>query len=131
MVKIDQAFINAFIDADFGLEIAHENLSYKPTSGTEYEELLNIPNNVTPLSLNDTDETTGLFRIILYWPADVGAIQAKIKADEILSTFKVGTRICYESQCSTITRISRTKGVAETGWYKTVITIGYYAAITR
>ena len=70
--KIDQAFINTYIDADLGLDIAHENTSFKPTAGTEYVELINIPNDTTPLSLNDSDQSDGLFRIILYWPADVG-----------------------------------------------------------
>ena len=131
MVKIDQAFINTFIDASLGLEIAHENVSYKPTAGTEYVELINIPNDETALSINDSNETDGLFRIILYWPINEGSIAPKTKADEILSSFKIGTRICYDSQCVTITRTSRQQGSAVDGWYKTIITIRYYAIIGR
>jgi len=131
MIKVDQAFIQAFINGGFGLEIAHENILYEPTTGTEYAELINIPNDITPLSLNDTDETDGLMRIILRYPENEGAIQAKTKADEIMAVFKIGSRVCYSSQCATVTRISRQKGVAEDGWHKTVVTIGYRAFIAR
>lgn len=130
-VKIDQAFINTFIDADFGLDIAHENLSYSPTAGTEYVQLLNIPNDITPFSVKETNETDGIFRIILYWPVDEGAIQAKLKADEIMDAFTIGSQVCYDGQCATVTRLSRQKGIAENGWYKTLITIAYKAFIRR
>lgn len=130
-VNIDQAFIDSFIDNDFGLEIAHENLAYSPSPGTEYVELLNIPNDITPLSLTGSDETDGIFRIILRWPVDDGSINAKTKADEIMSAFKIGTQVCYNGQCSTVTRQARQKGFNESGWYKILITIGYHAILVR
>ncbi len=128
-VKIDQAFIDAYIDASIDLEIAHENTLYKPSAGTEYVELINLPNDITALSLNDINETDGLFRIILYWPANQGSIQAKRKADEILAVFTIGSQVCYESQCATINSVSRQKGLSVDGWHKTILTIGYYATI--
>lgn len=130
-VKIDQAFTEAFIDAGFGLSIAHENIDFEPTAGTEYVEIINLPNDITSLSVNDTNETDGVFRIILYWPQNEGSIQAKLKADEILAVFSIGTEVCYQSQCATITRSSHYKGVAELGWYHVVITIAYTAFLTR
>ena len=130
-IAIDQAFINTFIDASLGLEIAHENVSYKPTAGTEYVELINIPNDETALSINDSNETDGLFRIILYWPINEGSIAPKTKADEIISAFTIGTRICYSGQCATVTKTSRQNGISDGGWYKTIITIRYYAVIAR
>jgi len=130
-VKIDQAFIQAFINGGFGLDIAHENLSYTPTAGTEYAQLINLPNDVTPLSLSGSDETDGVFRIILYWPANQGAIQAKLKADEIISAFKIGTQVCYSDQCATVKRTAKVQGVPEDGWYKLVISISYHSILTR
>ena len=129
--KIDQAFINTFVDGGFGLSIAHENLAFEPTAGTEYAELINLPNDITPLSVNDTNNTDGIFRIILYWPVNEGSIQAKTKADEILAVFSIGTRVCYDSQCAIVTRAARYKGVVESTWYHTVITIGYTAFLTQ
>lgn len=130
-VKIDQAFINTFIDGSFDLPIAHENIQYNPTAGTEYAELINLPNDITPLSINDSNETDGIMRVILYWPSNAGSIAPKSKADEILSVFKIGAKVCYDSQCATVVSNSRYKGVSESGWYKTVISIGYVAFIAR
>lgn len=130
-VKIDQAMVQTFVNGGFNLPIAHENLAYEPVPGTPYAELINLPNDTTPLSTNDTNETDGVFRIILYWPQNEGSIQAKLKADEILAVFSIGTKVCYQSQCATITRSSRYKGVAELGWYHVVITIAYTAFLTR
>ena len=48
-LKIDQAFIESFINANFGLEIAYQNLPYEPTANIPYAELLNIPNDITAL----------------------------------------------------------------------------------
>lgn len=128
--KIDQAFIDTFINASFGLEIAHENLPDEPTAGTEYVELINLPNDTTALSLNDINETDGLFRINLYWPVNKGSIAPKAKADEILAIFTIGTTVCYDSQCATVDSVSREKGATVDNWYKTIITIGYYASIS-
>ena len=129
--NIDKAFIGAYIDADLGLNIAHENTSFNPTAGTEYVELINIPNDITPADLSYTNETDGLFRIILYWPVNKGSVLAKEKADTILTVFPIDTEVCYDSQCATVTKVSREKGVSESGWYKTVITVSYRAFITR
>lgn len=129
-IKIDQAMINTFVDGGFGLEISHENTDFSPTAQTEYAELINLPNNITALSINDSNETDGVFRVILYWPLNEGAIAAKTKADEILAVFSIGTRVCYDSQCATITSSSYQKGDSDI-WYKLVLTIGYYAIIGR
>lgn len=130
-VKIDQSFVNAYIDADIGLSIAHENTGFEPAAGTEYVELLNMPNDITPADLTSTNETDGLFRIILRWPVNDGAIQAKLKADEIISAFSIGSTVCYESQCARVTKTERHKGYAENVWYKIILSVSYYANIKR
>ena len=130
-IKIDQAFIQAFIDGAFGLPIAHENSDYSPAAQTAYAELLNLPNDITAFSLNDSNETDGLFRIILRWPENEGSINAKTQADTIMSAFGIGTDVCYSGQCATIVTQDRGNGFNEEGWYKILITIGYYANITR
>jgi hypothetical protein len=130
-VKIDQAFINTFIDSSFGLDIAHDNLSYDPTVGTEYAELINIPNDITAFTLDSSNETDGIFRVILRYPVNVGSINAKIMAESILTVFSVGTEICYSSQCAIVRAVERNKGIAEDGWYKIILTISYFAEITR
>ena len=76
-VKIDQAFIQSYIDGSFGLPIAYENSPYSPIAGTAYAELRNITNPIEANSITDTNETTGIFRVVVRYPADSGAITAK------------------------------------------------------
>ena len=136
MLAVDQAFVSAFINAAFGLPIAHENLPYTPTAGTADAELLNIPNDVTPYSLRDSDETTGLFRVILRYPVDTGAVAAKTMTDAIFAVFKLGTTVSYNATGNPVTSaqvvgVQRLPGVVEDGWYKLVLTIRYRAFLRR
>lgn len=130
-VSIDKIFIDEFINANFGLPIAHENIDYAPTAGTPFVQLRVLQNAITPLSYSDSNDTDGVFRVILNYPSGTGAITAKTKADEILSVFKIGARLQYESQTLTITNVYSQPGENSNGWYKIVLTIGYYAVLNR
>ena len=131
MIKIDQAFTQAFIDADFGLEIAHENIPYKPTGQTAYAEIMLLPNPIIGYDLSQTNTTDGIFRVIINYPYDGGAIEAKTKADEIFSAFPISSRVTYEGQSAIVTGYSRQLGVAIEGWYRLVLSINYQSKITR
>ena len=131
LANIDQAFINEFINQSFGLPIAHENIDFTPTAGTAFVSLRLLSNDVTPLSYTESDETDGIFRIILNWPAGKGSIQAKNKADEILAAFNIGTRLSYSGQYLTVTSASREQGESIDGWYRIIISIAYYAVIDK
>ena len=130
-VKIDQAFTKAFIDAAFGIAIAHENQSYTPVPGTPYAELLLLPNNTIPNTISDLDETTGIFRVILRYPENKSAGPAKTIADSILTTFKVGSAHTYSGETARVTKTKREPGYQEDGWYKVVLTMSYHALLTR
>lgn len=130
-VKIDQALIARFMAGNHGLQVAHENLPFKPQQGTAYVELRVLPNDITPLSLSGSDETDGVFRVLLNWPRDGGAIPAKQKADEILARFPVGQRVDYDGQRVHVTATQRANGVAEDGWFRLVLSITYRAFTER
>jgi len=130
-IKIDQAFIQSFIDGAYGLETAYQNQPYTPTAGTPYAELLNIPNDITALDLKDTNETDGLFRIILRYPVDSGAFAAKNEAETIMADYSIGSSVSYSGQSARITAVNRQQGVVEESWYVTLITISYRAFIPR
>ena len=131
MVKIDQALIQAYIDGSFGLPIAYENDGYTPTPGNEYSEIYTIPNDITPFSMNDSNETDGVFRVILRYPVDCGSIEPKKKADEIFAVFFVGRVLKYENQKVTISGLSRMRGIIEGGWYQLPLSIMYRAFLPR
>lgn len=129
-VKIDQALVQSFIGGDFKIGIAHENIDYAPDNNP-YAEILVLQNDTTPWSLNHSDETDGVFRVILRYPAGSGAVVAKLKAEEIRQHFKIGTRIAYDGVSLTIAGSQRQPGVQEQGWYKLIINLSYRAILTR
>ncbi len=131
VVKIDQAFVSSFIAASFGLDIAHENLPYEPVTGTPYAEIKTLQNDVTGYDLSALNLTDGVFQVVLRYPAGSGAITPKIKADEIINAFPIGSLVTYQGQAATIMSQQRQPGVAEAGWYSIVITLGYRAKLAR
>lgn len=131
MLEIDQLFTKKFIDSNFGLPIAHENLDYIPTIGTAYAEIFVIQNDKTPFSVSSSDETDGIFRVILRYPVKSSSIAAKAMADTIFNVFKIGSRHDYTNTRVTISAVGRDQGVKETGWYKLVLSIRYKAFIRR
>jgi len=130
-VKIDQAFVQAFIDGGFGLPIAHENIAYTPTTGTAFVELSTLANDVTGYDLSSRDITDGIFQAILRYPVGTGAIAAKTKAEEIFRAFPIGSLVEYDGQAATIASQQRQPGAATDGWYSVVITLGYRAKLAR
>lgn len=130
-IKIDQAFVQSFIDGAFGLPVDYENMPYTPVSGTAFAELRNIPNPIDSLTLADMNETSGLFRVILRYPVDSGAITAKAKAEEIMAHYPIGSSVAYSGQSATIRSVDRQAGVVEDAWYTLVVSIRYISFITR
>ncbi len=131
-LAIDQAFLSTFINANLGLAIAHENLPYTPVTGTPYAELIMLQNDITPWGLSQRNQSDGLFRVILRYPVNTGAIVAKTMADSIFAAFPIGARISYANVVrATITSQARAPGYAEEGWYKLILSLGYQALLSR
>lgn len=130
-IKIDQAFVQSFIDGSFGIPVNYENMPYTPVSGTAYAELINIPNPIDSMTLSDMNETSGIFRVILRYPVDSGAITPKTKAEEIMAHYPIGSSVAYSGQSATIRSVSRQAGAVMEAWYTIVVSIRYISFITR
>lgn len=134
-LAIDQALVTAFIAGAFGLPIAHENESYDPVSGTAYAKLEVMQNDETPFSLTHSNQTDGVFRVVLRYPAGEGAIAAKAMADTVFSVFRIGRRFQYNGVSLTImgnermNSSGRLPGAA--GWYELTLSMPYRAFTTR
>ena len=130
-IKIDQAMISRYVSLGLGHPTAFENQTFIPTAGTAYVELINLPNDITALTIDGLNETDGLFRVNVRYPATIGAVPTKNTAEAIMTGFGVGNRVFYSGQYATITAVSRTRGIVEGGWYKITVNITYRAFITR
>jgi hypothetical protein len=139
-LAIDQAFINKFIEAEFGIDVVHENVSYSPTPGTPFAELLCLNNDITEYSLAHSMETEGIFRVILKYPPDEYSIIAKTMAENIFAEFPLGSIVSYGTISSKIIKHKRQTGTfgkeltttfPDEGWYKLVVSIIHKTFITR
>ena len=130
-IKIDQAFVQSFVDGNFSLPVNYENMPYTPVSGTAYAELISLPNPIDSLSLSDMNETSGIFRVILRYPIDGGAITPKAKAEEIMAHYPIGSSVAYSEQSATIRSVSRQAASVIDAWYTIVVSIRYLSFITR
>lgn len=129
--KLEQALVQHFDDANFGLPIAHENRDYTPTANTAYAELSSFVNDETALSLKHSDQTDGFFQVILRYQENDFSWAAKNKADEIRNVFKIGLRLSNDGHKLTVTRRSADKGFNEDGWYKIVLRVYFTAVLPR
>lgn len=129
--SIDKALIKAFDDAAFGLPIADENRDYLPGNQEAYAELFVIQNDKIPQSIKELDQVTGIFRVILRYPLNVGSGTIKAMADTILAIFKIGSVHINSGLSTRVTKIGRDRGVPEDGWFKLVLTISFITFITR
>lgn len=130
-IRVDQALLAHFLAGNFGLPVAHENTDYTPSAGQAYLEPLVLQNDSTPGTLKHTNDTDGIFRVIVRYPLGAGAVPAKQKAQDIAAHFPVGARLTYAGLALTVVASSRQPGVAESGWFKVVLTMPYRAAIER
>ncbi len=130
-IKVDKALTNSFVSGAFGLPIAHENLPYAPVNGTAYAQITVFDSGKVAADLSTHDRQVGIFQVVLRYPENKGAIQAKTKAEAILSHFKLYSEHSYEDQAVTITAISKSHGYNEGGWFKIVLRMTFRSFTPR
>jgi len=145
-IAIDQAFTSAMMGGGFAMDIVHENGGYsvwdgvsyvshdgvyQPQARREFMEIRTIPATRAAWSLADTDESLGVFFVMLKYPDDVGAIVAKVKAEAVLSLLKVGARFTYAGQVVEIASNNRDGGRNDGGFYQIAIRANYRAFVAR
>lgn len=123
---IDQAFVAAFIAEGFGLPIAHENTDYTANE-TPFVEIVVQQNPISPLSMSNSDQTTGFFQFALRYPLETGAITAKAMCETIFAAFPLGRVLTYSGQSAQITGKHRVTNQPDGGAYLVIGRL-FYAA---
>lgn len=132
MFEVEDLLINSFDNADFDLPTKTENEIYDPVIGTAYAELIVLPNEKTAYSVKNTDQSNGIFRIILRYPIGESKDTIKAKADEIFSVYKLHSIVTdtENNNYAEIVKQNCQEGVRETAWHKLVLDL-YYQTFTR
>jgi len=144
-LKIDQSFIQTVLNGSLAIDIIHENGAYSvwggssythhsgvytPETNREHIEIRSFPAGTADIT-SDSDESVGLFQAIIKYPADVGAITIKAKAETLLDLFTIGTPITYDSQKTYPVSKNRDGGRIDGGFYQIVCRVNYRAFISR
>jgi len=131
-IAVDQSLLHKFISifSSFSIDVAAENANYTPVEGTAYAEVRLLPNPEQSYSA-ETSRATGMFRITLNYPLHAGAVEAKIKAEEIMTAYSALGCMTYDGARVTIVDVHRQGGFVLDGWYKMTISINYSAFISR
>ena len=145
-IKIDQALIDTVLSGGLAIDVVHENGLYSTWSGSAYVssqgvytpatdrehiEIRNFPASSIAFSLKDSDESVGMFQAIIKYPADIGAITIKQKAEAFLALFTIGTALIYSGQKVYPTSKNRDGGRIEGGFYQIVCRVDYRAFVAR
>lgn len=134
--KVKDCLRKSFADADhFGFDkktqVVVENMPYD-SRGVPYVHIFVIPNDVTPFDVADTDETDGVFRIILRYPTDKFTLDdVEQKTDEIEDYYTIGRKFEHNGQTVQVRKRNTPPGVVENGWHKMIVDIIYNAYMDR
>jgi len=109
-------------------EVAWENLSYTPTTGTSFVKPRLIPTVREPAvrGLNPQIYYQGLFRVDCFVPEGLGPAAADDLADKIIDAFEATTDVTNGSTIVSILYAEREQGMPDGAFFMIPVNIGWY-----
>ncbi|NIR87758.1 hypothetical protein GWO13_09470 [Candidatus Bathyarchaeota archaeon] len=114
-------------------DIAYENVSFDPTTGTSYVKCQYVPTLRRPAvrGLNPQQRYQGIFAVTVYAPEGNGPATADALANTIIESFEATTDISFTNASSETINLSidyaeRQQGFVDSPWYYIPINIGWY-----
>lgn len=109
-------------------QIAYENVSFEPTTGTSYLKVSYLPTSRRPAvrGLNPQQRYEGVFRLQVYCPEGDGPATADAFANTLIEAFEATTHINYNSITVSIDYAERQQGFLDAPWYYVPVSIGWY-----
>lgn len=130
-LDLDIVFDNGMYSTFDGFMYKHKKGVYTPSAERGYLESTAFPAGILPFSLKDSDKHVGVFQVIVKYPSDVGAITTKMKADEVLALFSIGSTVSYNGQDTRIDSKRTDGGRIEGGFFQVVVRFDYHAYVSR
>jgi hypothetical protein len=109
-------------------QIASENVSYTPTTGTPFVQpkLLPLSRRSAVRGLNPQQRYDGLFRVFCYVPEGNGPSAADNLANLVIDAFDAATDITNGGTRVSIDYAERESGFVDSPWYYVPVIIKYY-----
>ena len=110
-------------------EVAYENVSYSPTTGTKYLEpiLLTTSRRPTVRGLNPQQRYDGVFSVNCYAPEGNGPADAETLAENVMDAFEATTKLTHNGVTVYIDYAEVQRGLLDSPWYLVPVNIGWYA----
>jgi len=109
-------------------EIASENVSYSPTTGTPFVQpkLIPVSRRSAVRGLNPQQRYDGVFRVFCYVPEGNGPAAADNLANLVIDAFDAATDVTLGDTVVSIDYAERDHGFVDSPWYYVSVNIGYY-----
>src|SRR5210317_217366 len=114
-------------------DIAYENVSFDPTTGSSFLKVAFVPVSRRPAvrGSNPQQRYQGVFRVFCYTPEGNGPATADDIANKVMTAFEATTDISFtngeaETFIVSIDYAERDNGFVDSPWYYTVVNIGWY-----
>ena len=109
-------------------EVAWENLTYSPTTGTSFVKPRLVPTVREPAvrGLNPQIYYQGIFRVDCFVPEGLGPAAADDLADKIIDAFEATTDVTNGSTIVSIRYAEREQGMPDGAFFMIPVNIGWY-----
>lgn len=135
MANAQSAMTKAFIDGNFFAKTKTQwpNMKFEPPASGAWAAFWWIPNepSVATLGRDGDDDVDGIVQIDLNFPLNAGIKETNDKADAIRTRFVAGSRWSYSGQEVVVKSCGAGSGSVDKGFWKTPVTIMFYARINR
>ena len=109
-------------------EVAWENITYSPTTGTSFVKPRLVPTVREPAvrGLNPQIYYQGIFRVDCFVPEGLGPAAADDLADKIIDAFEATTDVTNGSTIVSIRYAEREQGMPDGAFFMIPVNIGWY-----
>lgn len=114
-------------------DIAYENVSFDPTTGSSFLKVAFVPVSRRPAvrGSNPQQRYDGVFRVFCYTPEGNGPAAADDLANKVMDAFDATTDISFtpaggDEIIVSVDYAERDSGFVDTPWYYATVNIGWY-----
>jgi hypothetical protein len=113
-------------------DVAYENISFTPTTGTSFLQPVFTPTIRRPavMGTGPQQRYQGIFRVLCHAAEGTGPSVADGLANSVIAAFEAATDISYNTGSETIkvsiSYAERSAGILDTPWYIVPVNIGWY-----
>ena len=117
--------------------VAYENVKFDPKTGTPFVRTRFIPISRTQKTVGVGADNKpfwldykGIFQLVLYMPESEGQKATNDLVNAICDKFEAATDLEFDGVYVTINKVERARGINETPWFKTPVSV-YWQSFSK